>query len=518
MRLSQRAENIVLPLAAIVLALIIGAVLIWLDGANPFEAYKSLLEGALGSRDAVARTLEKATPLIFTGLAVIVGMKAGLFNIGAQGQLLLGAVFAAWIGYRLDMPTVFHVPLALIVGGLFGMLPAALAGVLKAYRGAHEVITTIMLNAILISLTEWMVGSRGPFHDPDGGAISRTPVVRSTAEIPRIADLPVGFFLGVVVAIVIWWFAGRTTIGFKVATVGQNKNAAEYGGISAARITVLAMCISGFLAGLGGSIETLGVVRALRVGPQRRPRLRRHHRRPAGPDQPHPGHPVRAAAGDDAGRPDQDGLRHQGGPGDHRRDPGHHPPARVRPDRRPLDPAPAQAHGRDGRRPAHVGVGGLMSPRTRTVVFSLLPVVVVVGAAFAFYYLNSEVKTGAVLNSTFRQSTPLVLAAMCGLLGERTGVVNIGIEGQLLMSAFTGFYTAAATGNIWVGALAGVVSGMVLGLFLALCAVTWKIDQIIAGTVINIFVAGITSFLYTQGKRSPGGWTSSRSLCCRGSR
>ena len=259
MRLSQRAENIVLPLAAIVLALIIGAVLIWLDGANPFEAYKSLLQGAVGSQDAIARTLEKSTPLIFTGLAVIVGMKAGLFNIGAQGQLLLGAVFAAWVGYRLELPTVLHVPLGLLVGGLFGMLPAALAGILKAYRGAHEVITTIMLNAILISLTEWMVGARGPFHDPEGGAISRTPAIHSTSEIPRIFDFPIGFFLGVIVAIVIWWFVGRTTIGFKVTTVGQNKNAAEYGGISAARITVLAMCVSGFLAGLGGSIETLGV-------------------------------------------------------------------------------------------------------------------------------------------------------------------------------------------------------------------------------------------------------------------
>ena len=190
MRLSQRAENIVLPLAAIVLALIIGAVLIWLDGANPFEAYKSLLQGAVGSQDAIARTLEKSTPLIFTGLAVIVGMKAGLFNIGAQGQLLLGAVFAAWVGYRLELPTVLHVPLGLLVGGLFGMLPAALAGILKAYRGAHEVITTIMLNAILISLTEWMVGARGPFHDPEGGAISRTPAIHSTAEIPRIVRLP----------------------------------------------------------------------------------------------------------------------------------------------------------------------------------------------------------------------------------------------------------------------------------------------------------------------------------------
>ena len=112
-----------------------------------------------------------------------------------------------------------------------------------------------------------------------------------------------------------------------------------------------------------------------------------------------------------------------------------------------------------GQRAADVRVGVVMSPRTRKLVFALLPVVAVVVAAYAFYYLNSEVKTGAVLNSTFRQSTPLVLAAMCGLLGERTGIVNIGIEGQLLMGAFTGFYVAAATGNIWVGVLAAVAVG-----------------------------------------------------------
>ena len=146
-----------------------------------------------------------------------------------------------------------------------------------------------------------------------------------------------------------------------------------------------------------------------------------------------------------------------------------------------------------------------MSPRTRKVLVVATPLVVVAVLALAFYNFNSAIKTEAVLNSTFRQSTPLVLAALCGLLGERTGIVNIGIEGQLLMSAFTGFYVAAATGSIWAGVFAGVASGAVLGVFLALCAVTWKIDQIIAGTVINIFVAGITSFLYTQGKQSPGG-------------
>ncbi len=148
-----------------------------------------------------------------------------------------------------------------------------------------------------------------------------------------------------------------------------------------------------------------------------------------------------------------------------------------------------------------------MTINWRKVVMVALPVIVIVVVAYSFYYGNSEAKTGAVLSRTFRSSTPLILGALCGLVGERTGVVNIGIEGQLLMSAFTGFYTAAATGNIWVGVLAGVLSGALLGAFLALCAVTWQIDQIIAGTVINIFVAGMTSFLYTQGKQSPGGLT-----------
>lgn len=259
MRLSARAESILLPIAAVALALIIGAVLIRLDGKNPLTAYGALLDGAVGSKNAIARTLEKATPLIFTGLAVIVGMKAGLFNIGAQGQLLAGAVFAAWVGYHFDLPAILHIPVALIVGGFLGLLPASLSGVLKAYRGAHEVITTIMLNAILISMTEWIVGARGPFHDPNAGAISRTPVVRDSATIPRVFDLPIGFFIGVVVAIFIALVFQRSTIGFKVTTVGRNKSAAEYAGISSARMTVLAMATSGFLAGVGGAIESLGV-------------------------------------------------------------------------------------------------------------------------------------------------------------------------------------------------------------------------------------------------------------------
>jgi ABC-type uncharacterized transport system permease subunit len=260
MRLNQRAENIVLPLGAIVIALLIGAVMIRLNGSNPWTAYRALVDGALGSKDDLARTLSRATPLIFTGLAVIVGLRAGLFNIGAQGQLLLGATFAAWIGYEFTgLPAALHVPFALLVGGIFGMLPAALAGALKAYRGVHEVITTIMLNVILVNITEYLVGDEGPFHDPEGGAIARTPLIQPSAEIPNVGGLPLGFFLGVAVAVVIWFLISRTTIGFRITTIGQNAPAAEYAGISAKRMIVLAMALSGLLAGLGGAIETQGV-------------------------------------------------------------------------------------------------------------------------------------------------------------------------------------------------------------------------------------------------------------------
>ncbi len=260
MRLTQRAENIILPIAAVVIALLIGAVLIWLNGSNPWTAYTALVDGALGSKDDIARTLARATPVTLTGLAVIVGMKGGLFNIGAQGQLLFGATFAAWFGYRFtDLPTIAHVPLGLLVGGIMGMLPAALAGFLKAYRGAHEVITTIMLNVILVNMTEYLVGARGPFHDPEGGAISRTPAIQPSARIGTVWGLPIGYFLALAAVFVIWFLISRTTVGFRITTVGQNKHAALYGGISAARITVLAMAISGFLAGFGGAIETQGV-------------------------------------------------------------------------------------------------------------------------------------------------------------------------------------------------------------------------------------------------------------------
>ncbi|MCC6433578.1 MAG: ABC transporter permease [Acidimicrobiales bacterium] len=254
----QRVQSALLPVVAVLVAFLIGAIVVLADGKSPVRAAEAVIKGSMANRAAIGATLEKATPLILTGLAVIVGMKAGLFNIGAQGQLLLGSIMSAYVGYRLTvLPTVVHLPLALLAGVAFGAVPAFVVGVLKAYRGVHEVIATIMMNTILVNLTDWLAG--GPWMQPDQ-AISKTPPIQASAEIPKVADLPVGFFLAVVMAFVVWFLLSRTTLGFELGTVGANRDAAHYAGMSVKGITVLAMTLSGALAGLGGAIETQGVV------------------------------------------------------------------------------------------------------------------------------------------------------------------------------------------------------------------------------------------------------------------
>ncbi len=257
---------VVMPVLAVVLGLACGALLILLSGDNPLVAYGGMLEGALGGSDAFGRTLEKATPLVLGGLAVAFAFKAGLFNIGGQGQLLLGAAFSAWVGYRFGLPAVIHIPLALLVGAIFASTLGALAGLLKATRGTHEVISTIMLNFVAANLTEWLVSRDGPWNDPDGGALARTPLIRESAQLPRVGGLPTGFLVAVAAAVVIWWVVKRSTLGFEVQTVGANAKAATYAGMSVTRITVIAMTISAALAGLGGAIQTQGVINRFEPG------------------------------------------------------------------------------------------------------------------------------------------------------------------------------------------------------------------------------------------------------------
>lgn len=254
------------PLTAVLLAALIGAIILAASGANPLDAYAALIEGSFGSLQILGRTLEKATPLILSGLAVSFAFKAGLFNIGAQGQLLFGAITAAVVGFGVQgLPAIIHAPLAFLAGGLAGALYGAIPGALKTYTGAHEVITTIMLNFVAINLTDFLADGVWKDSSP-GNIVARTPEVLETAIIPTMGNIPLGFFLAVLAAFITWWLLFRTILGYEIRTVGLNPHAAHYAGMKVSRTVILAMALSGFLAGLGGSIETLGVVGRFQPG------------------------------------------------------------------------------------------------------------------------------------------------------------------------------------------------------------------------------------------------------------
>lgn len=259
--------ELLVPLLAIVTALVIGALIIWATGAGVTAAYSGLFFGALGTPKALANTFVEATPYIFAGLAVALGFKCGLFNIGVEGQLGMGAMFAAVAGYTLvGLPLLIHLPLAILAGALGGALWGAIPGFLRARTGAHEVITTIMLNYVSIRLTDYLI--KGPFKDPQASA-PRTPFIAPSAELPYLFGpdyrLHAGFILAIVMVFVVWWLLNKTTAGFEIRTVGANPDAAQYAGMSITRNFVLAMALSGGLAGLAGASQVLGLEHNLKA-------------------------------------------------------------------------------------------------------------------------------------------------------------------------------------------------------------------------------------------------------------
>jgi ABC-type uncharacterized transport system permease subunit len=264
-------RQILVTTIAILLGLLVGAVLIVLSGVIgpaqtfdptlPITAYGALLEGALGGPKALANTLNSATPLIFAGLSVAFAFRAGLFNIGANGQFLVGAFCAAIVGTSVDLPFPLGLALAVLAGGLGGALWGFIPGALKAWRGAHEVVTTIMLNSIAYLLLNLLASS--VFKDPTA-TFPRTSDISAGAVLPIIlADtrLHGGIILAVLSAVFVWFVLFKTTLGFEIRTVGANASAARYAGIRPALITILTMSIAGGLAGFGGSVEILGITK-----------------------------------------------------------------------------------------------------------------------------------------------------------------------------------------------------------------------------------------------------------------
>jgi general nucleoside transport system permease protein len=257
--LGNAAGALVFPLIAILISFAIGAIIMLATGNNPIEAYGALLRGAFGSPLAVGRTLLNATPLIFTGLAVAVAFRAGLFNIGGEGQFFIGAITAAVAGVYLGSLGVFGMVLALAACVVTGFLWGAIPGFLKAYFGAHEVITTIMLNFVAIYLATYL--ALNPFRSE--GLVPGTEAIDLTARIPFIGlglgRANYGFVFGLVAALLVYLFLWRTKRGFEIRAVGLSPGAASYAGMRIGLNTVLALAIGGSLAALGGGEEVLGV-------------------------------------------------------------------------------------------------------------------------------------------------------------------------------------------------------------------------------------------------------------------
>jgi ABC-type uncharacterized transport system permease subunit len=328
------------PLLALLTAFVLGALVIWITSgklATILPAYGGLADGALFKQRGLSESLIATTPYILTSLAVALGFKAGLFNIGAEGQFYIGALTAVWVGYHFGgLPAILHLPLALAAGALGGAAWAAVPAYLKAKAGAHEVITTMMANYIAFRLAEFLVS--GPMKDK-AATVPKTPDVAANAQLWRLWEVPqrlqeplnalaaalvlgllafflvrwvqgwparrskyksnaerrplmygtaiavaavaffvlpaltrtwwpfvdnkdrlhVGLLLAIAAAVFTWWLLYRTTIGFEMRTIGANPDAARYAGINVGRNIVLAMALSGALAGLAGGVEILGL-------------------------------------------------------------------------------------------------------------------------------------------------------------------------------------------------------------------------------------------------------------------
>lgn len=231
---------------------------------NPKNMVESLFSGDVTlMRKAFKPFLESlvvTTPYLITGVAVALGFQAGVLNMGGEGQLFMGSIMAGWAGWTFKgLPPIIHVPLALLVGVLAGALWGFIPGWLKAKTGSHEVITTIMMNYISFSLSQYLI--TGPFQDPNESF--KTRFIEESAHLFRFFENPlrlhIGFFIAIVVAVIAWYVLYKTTWGFEFRNVGLNPHASKYAGINSSMVTILALTFSGALAGLAGAVEMLGV-------------------------------------------------------------------------------------------------------------------------------------------------------------------------------------------------------------------------------------------------------------------
>ncbi len=274
-----RRGGVIVPILTTVIAFLVAGVVVLLTGHDPLSTYSAIFKGTglnwlfpwvSGAERATAalalqQTLIQTTTLILVGLAVAFAFRAGLFNIGGQGQYTLGAIAAVWAGSSFSgMPAVLHIVLAIVLAALAGALWAGIAGVLKAALGVHEVISTIMLNWIAIWLGVYLFQLGGPLQDPSQSSVPVSKTIAASAKLPvfwgsaQLQGLDIGIFIALAAVVVFWILINRTRLGYEVRAVGFNPDAASYAGMNVGRNYVRVMLICGAFAGVAASMDILG--------------------------------------------------------------------------------------------------------------------------------------------------------------------------------------------------------------------------------------------------------------------
>jgi simple sugar transport system permease protein len=553
------------------------------------DAYSAMFTGAIfdvandgslaGILGPLSNTVFTATPLICAGLGVALAFRSGLFNIGGEGQVVAGALAAGYVGFAVDLPPVLHLLAALVAGIAGGAFWGFIAGFLKARTGAHEVITTIMLNYVALLGLKYVLGLKA-VQNPQEAQASK--VIEPDARLPRLLgqnlQVDLGILLAVAAAAVVWWLLTRSTIGFRLRAVGANPAAARTAGMSVGGSTMLAMLLAGGLAGLGGTTLALGGATSYEVTPA-----------------------ISSNVGFDAitvallGRTSPWGTVFAGLLLGGLRAGGRTMQAQtgvpidivtviqalivifiaaprlvralVRLKTRAADALAGVTTNlavtvetvRAVRIPRHLLAGvlqillgllgvvafalgsrsaglaklqlslpgerfglGVLEFTARPVALVLCLIAVLAGAlritrvlaakwcaALAIlglvtaFMVWSVAGTQSGLNlvsllqgALFPAAIPLILGALAGVVGERAGVVNVAIEGQLLLGAFAAAVVGTVAGSMWAGLAAGIAAGVLVAAILAVLAIRYLVDQVIIGVVLNVLVLGVTSFLF----------------------
>ena len=489
-RLRQpRWLSLAVPVASVVFAFFVAGIVLLATGHNPLSTYRQLFDAAFLQTGSLNQTLIVATPLAFTGLAAAAAFRMKLFNIGAEGQMYIGSITGAAAGLYLGGrggSSVFVIAAMVVMGGLGGTAWALIPGILRAFCKTNEILTSLLLNYVAgLLLTYLIFQSQSYWREtkgfnatvfPTGKELPPSAVWPSwTLDVQGGITIPLGAVIAVIVAIVLWVLYKRTRFGFEAQVLGDSDRAARYSGVRVRRKILAVMALSGGIAGLAGASQVGDFAHSRRRRPERpaEARLRLHgdrHRR-ARPLQPLRGRPRRVPDG----RP-RERRQHAAGrelPGGSRgRDPGDHPVLGAR--RRGADPPPGAHRPLESRqRRERAGARGVNN--------TLLVVLIASGIAYG---------------------TPLLYASLGELLAERSGVLNLGVEGMMLVGAVMGFWTVQRvhTGPgiaLTAGILVAAVAGAAMASIHAFLVITFRASQIVSGLALTIFAGavGLSSYL-----------------------